>query len=42
MAIHIESAPKYRDSIESGDKHIVPALKIKVHKRTPKPPQCFI
>ena len=25
IAILIKSAPKYRDSIESGDKHIVPA-----------------
>ena len=25
IAIHIESAPKYRDSIKLGDKHIVPA-----------------
>lgn len=26
LAIHIESAPKYRDSIESGDRCVVPAL----------------
>ena len=26
ITIHVESAPKYRDSIKSGDKNIVPAL----------------
>ena len=26
IAIHIDSAPKHRDSVKSGDKHIVPAL----------------